>query len=405
MSTIRVHPARPEPASTVDPPRADEHAQQARDGAALKRESKLTFGGLIYIGVTVFLAIGAVNSQNNLLFWLFGVAIATIIVSGLFSGNALMKIRLRARVLHEVHAGQELTLHYSVGNRSRFFPLFASLVTEEDEAGGRRRGLVPASVIHVAPGGLTRAMGSYTPELRGRVIFRRIRLSTRFPFGLLQKSLIFEHPRPLLVLPHELRLRSGLISRARAQGEHALRKSVRGGTSGEFWGLREYRAGDPRRRISWKHSARRAELVVVEHAESFSLRVWVVIVEPASLATPEDRMHAERAIAIAAGLLEQAGRESTPVGLWYPQRAIRQDPQSGRAASGRAVRSLALLDLAEPAHPLAPVPVRSRDRVVLIQRGSRVPAGFSGFKLIDTERPGAWLADPASLPPGLGGEA
>ena len=56
--------------------------------------------------------------------------------------------------------------------------------------------------------------------------------------------------------------------------------------------------------------------------------------------TPEDRMHAERAIAIAAGLLEQAGRESTPVGLWYPQRAIRQDPQSGRAASGRAVRSL-----------------------------------------------------------------
>jgi len=370
---------------------------------AVRRESKLTFGGLIYIGVTVFLAIGAVNSQNNLLFWLFGVAIATIIVSGLFSGNALMKTRMRARVLHEVHAGQSQRLHYTIQNQSRFFPLFAALISEESERVTRSGKLVPASIVHVAPGGMVNTQGSFTPLRRGRFIPRTIRLSTRFPFGLLQKSLIFEHARPLLVLPHALQLRPGLVDAVPVHGEQVLRRAPRGGTSNEFWGLREYRAGDPRRRISWKHSARRGELVVIEHAESYAMRIWVVIVEPETMNNSEAQLHAERAIAIAAGLFEQAGRKSTPIGLWYPQRSIRLDPLAGRAQSGRAIRSLALLDLEESAQPLVPVPVRTRDRVVLIQRGSRIPNEIPAMRVLNTDHPDTWLSASQSLPESLRG--
>ncbi|MBO6739289.1 MAG: DUF58 domain-containing protein [Phycisphaerales bacterium] len=372
---------------------------------AVRRESRLTFGGLIYIGVTVFVAIGAVNSQNNLLFWLFGVAIATIIVSGLFSGNALMKTRLRARVLHEVRAGQAQRLHYSVSNRSSVFPLFACLISEESERVVQNGKLVPASVVHVAPNGSLNASGSFTPHARGRYVLRDIRLSTRFPFGLMQKSLVFEQARPLLVLPHTLHLRKELISATASHGEQVLRRSDRGGTSNEFWGLREYRPGDPRRRISWKHSARRHDLVVIEHAESFALRIWFVIAEPNRIESDEDRLHAERAIAIAAGLLDQAGRKSTPVGLWYPQRSIRFDPSSGRAQAGRAARSLALIQLDEPSEQLTSVPVRTRDRVVLIQRGSRVPQPIQASRIIDTERPKDWLVNPDTLPQSLRGQA
>lgn len=373
-------------------------------GRSTRRESRLTFGGLIYIGVTVFLAIGAVNSQNNLLFWLFGVAIATIIVSGLFSGNALMKTRLRARVVHEVHAGQPQRLHYSIRNHSRFFPLFACLVSEESDRVQAHGKLTPASVVHVAPGGSLSASGSYTPHQRGRVVLREIRLSTRFPFGLLQKSLIFDYARPLLVLPHALRLKDHLIAPSHAHSEQVLRRADRGGTSNEFWGLREYRPGDSRRRIAWKQSARRHDLVVVEHAESFALRIWITVIEPADPESDEGRMHAERAIAIAASLLEQAGRKSTPIGLWYPQRSLRYDPTTGRAQAGRAIRSLAMIDLEDATEAISPVPVRSRDRVVVIQRGSRVPDQIPSMHVIDTDQPRAWLKDADSLPEALRGD-
>lgn len=405
MSALQAHHARLNKADADLPEEGDPARAEKLHDIAVRRESKLTFGGLIYIGVTVFLAIGAVNSQNNLLFWLFGVAIATIIVSGLFSGNALMKTRMRARVLHEVHAGHPQRLHYTVRNRSRFFPLFAALVSEETEKANHAGKLIPASVVHVAPRSMTSTQGSFTPSHRGRYVLRFIRLSTRFPFGLLQKSLIFEHPRPLLVLPHELQLKKGLLSAIPTQGEQVLRKSTRGGMSNEFWGLREYRPGDPARRISWKHSARRGDLVVVENAESFAMRIWVVIAEPTPIQDHQDMLHAERAIAIAAGLFAEAGRRSTPIGLWYPQRAIRFDPQSGRAQSGRAVRTLAMINLDEPAESFLPVPVRTRDRVVLIQRGTHVTSGVPAAKILNTEQPEVWLMRADTLPQPLRGDA
>jgi uncharacterized protein (DUF58 family) len=369
---------------------------------AVRRESKLTFGGFLYIGVTVFLAIGAVNSQNNLLFWLFGVAIATIFVSGLISGNALMRTRLHAKALHEVHAGQRVHLHYTITNQSRFFPLFACLVTEFTPSVIRRGRLLPASVVHIAPNSASSSVGSFVPMHRGRVILRDIRLSTRFPFGLLQKALVFEQPRPLMVLPHPLRLRSDLLTHTRTQGEDALRRSMRGGHGNEFWGLREYRPGDPRRRIAWKQSARRDSLVVVEQAESFSMRIWIVIIEPDSNEDTE-HLHAERAIAIAGSIFERNAKRSMPLGLWYPQRDVRFDPLTGRAHAGRVLRTLATVNLDEKPAQFIPVPTRTRDRVVLIQRGERVSHPVSTSRIIDTARPEQWLIDPGSLPVSLGG--
>ncbi len=371
---------------------------------AVKRESKLTLGGFIYIGVTVFLAVGAVNSQNNLLFWLFGVAIATVFVSGLFSGNALMKTRLHARAMREVHAGQRVRLRYSISNQSILFPLFACLVSEESKPARQAGKFTPASVVHIGPNSTGVHTGSFIPHQRGRLVLRDIRLSTRFPFGLLQKSLIFKQPRSLLVLPYPLRLRSDLLTRVQAPGNEVLRRSVHAGSSNEFWGLREYRPGDPRRRIAWRHSAKRDQLVVIEHAESYSLRVWLVIVEPGR-DEPDAVLHAERAIAIAGSLFEANAKRSLPIGLWYPQRSVRSNPSSGRAHAGRMLRTLAMLDLHEEPSVFLPIPARTRDRVIVIQRGDRLRHPISAARVIDTDKPESWLVHPDSLPKPLGGVA
>ncbi|HCT45597.1 MAG: hypothetical protein CMJ35_13550 [Phycisphaerae bacterium] len=374
-----------------------------RPSRAVRRESRLTFGGIVYIAVTLFLAVGAINSQNNLLFWLFGVAIATLIVSGIFSGNALMKTRLRSRAFKEVSAGQTLRLHYTVKNRSRFFPLFAALISEIQDQRNAIGTFLPASVIHIGPGQSGSFVGILKPTRRGRVTLKRIRLSTRFPFGLLQKSLIFEQPRTLLVLPHKLQLHPGLLRHTHAQGEQARRRSARGGRSDELWGLREYVPGDPRRRISWKHSARRSELVVVEHTQTISSRIWIWIIEP-DADTGQRAQLTERAIAAAASLIEQGASRSIPIGLWFPQRGLRIEPMSGRSHAGRVQRALAMVDLDLEESPLTPPPTRERDRVIVFRAGGATPNGTPDARVLDMTKPESWLADPSSLPEALGGK-
>ncbi len=373
-----------------------------RSSRAVKRESRLTFGGFVYVAVTMFLAIGAINSQNNLLFWLFGVSIATLIVSGIFSGNALMRIRVHARALPEVSAGQNTQLHYIVSNRSRFFPLFACLMSESHKDSKSLGAFTPASLLHLGPGQTSTITGTLCPSKRGRVTLRTLRLTTRFPFGLLQKSLIFEQPRTLLVLPYQLRIRSELITPQTAHGEQIRRRSHRGGKSTEFWGLREYRPGDPRRKIAWKLSARRNGLVVVEHAQTVSTRIWVLLIEPDG-AGIEAEILAERGIAVAAALLEQGTLRNIPVGLWYPQRSLKVDPATGRAHYGRMLRALAMVDRATDSMPVVPPPLRSRDQIIQVSEGDRPAVAMRPSRMIDLTRPESWLIDPAALPRALGG--
>lgn len=406
MSTFSLHRAKKPPINAAAPVEDSSTHQTRKTSIPTKRESRLTFGGLIYVGVTVFLAIGAINSQNNLLFWLFGVSIATLIVSGIFSGNALMKIRVHARALPEVAAGQSVSLYYSVRNRSRFFPLFACLLTESQAENGTKGFTIgefsPAALLHLGPGQSDSIVGTLVPTHRGRVTLRTLRLTTRFPFGLLQKSLVFNQPRTLLVLPYQLKVRPGLVQPRSTVGEQVRRRSQRGGNSSEFWGLREYRPGDPRRKISWKHSARRNGLVVIEHAQTISTRVWLFILEPDSSHPDHDTL-GELGVAVAAALLEQATQRRLPVGLWYPQRGLVAEPATGRAHCGRLLRALATLDRDGPLHQSTLPPLRTRDQIIQISAGDTPAHAANPARIIDLTRPESWLIDSDSLPPTLGG--
>lgn len=404
MSTFSLHRDKKPPINAAAPIDDASTKQAQRASIATKRDSRLTFGGLIYVAVTVFLAIGAINSQNNLLFWLFGVSIATLIVSGIFSGNALMKIRVHARALPEVAAGQSVNLYYSVRNRSRFFPLFACLLTETVSDHKEIGVFTPGALLHLGPGQSGSIVGSLVPTRRGRVTLRTLKLTTRFPFGLLQKSLIFNQPRTLLVLPYQLKVRPGLVNPRSSMGEQVRRRSQRGGNSSEFWGLREYRPGDPSRKIAWKHSARRNGLVVIEHAQTISTRVWLFIIEPDE-ANPDHQTLGELGIAAAAALLDQATQRRLPIGIWYPQRSLVAEPATGRAHRGRLLRALATLDRDGLLQQTTLPPLQSRDQIIQISASSAPAISANPARLIDLTRPESWLLDAESLPRALGGSS
>ena len=53
----------------------------------IERKSRVGIGGILFSLVAVMLALGAINSGNNLLFLVFGVVMGSIIISGIVSGS------------------------------------------------------------------------------------------------------------------------------------------------------------------------------------------------------------------------------------------------------------------------------------------------------------------------------
>ncbi|MBL4699237.1 MAG: DUF58 domain-containing protein [Phycisphaerales bacterium] len=373
----------------------------------VRRESRLTFGGLVYITMTVFMAIGAINSQNNLLFWLFGVSIATLIVSGLFSGNALMNIRLEAQAVTDSFSGESVSMHYWVSNSSRFFPLFAALITEIPSDAHPAGQFKPTSIMHLGPKDRIRINATLTPTSRGRYSLNQIRLSTQFPFGLLRKSLIFECHRTITVLPYRLAIKPELVRIVKGHGEEVRKRTMSNGQSTEYWGLREYTPGDPKRSIAWKQSARHGKLVVIDHAQPIATKLWIWIAAQSlhNASDSDDRKNAERAIALGASLVIQAAKRGIPVGIWMPSRDIVHAPYTGQASMMRCLRSLGLLDLStEPAADIAPRASSSDDVLALIPASSsRVPAG--ALRALSVDDPSQWLVDRSTLPLDLDNKA
>ena len=275
---------------------------------------------LLYCGVSLLIAIGAFNSNNNLLFWLFALALSMLIVSGVLSGQMLMGLNLERDRAEPVSAGEPLRLRYRVSNRNRFFPAFALSLAEEPRVANPAgadilSGPPPGGFIpHVGAGKTVIAGAVCATAQRGVAHLETVRITTEFPFGIVRKSLVFTSPLTVVVRPAEAPVSRTLLDGARAQSvrsEHAGHMHV-AGHGDHFLALREYSAGDNPRLIAWRASSRLdpqaggAELLVRQYAAAPSGTVYIVL--DALCAT--DEAGYEKAISQAAALLTQAARKA-----------------------------------------------------------------------------------------------
>lgn len=374
-------------------------------GAMAPRTRRATLGlsGLAFVLITVFLAVGAVNSQNNLLFWVFGLSVAAVLVSGIISGSSLMGLRVAFGDIPDTPAGSRTSIPYSIVSTNRLLPVFALTLTEVAPAvPGGTAGGVPGvgEVLHVEPRGRVNASTPWHPQRRGPVEFDRLRIESRFPFGFIVKVLEFSCPRAALVTPPLLELDPSLISAiGDGQTEHRVKRARRGSVGGYF-GLRTYSQGDPRRQIAWKPSARRSELLVIEHAEPEGRSIWVHLPRPVDdpARTPADALIAETAIALAASLVRAGSRSGRSVGVWAPWAGVRLAPATGRQAEHRAARVLGMMDLTiAPGADTTP-PARAGDAIITVPL---TPAAAGATDTLDPARPADWLAPGHALPPCL----
>lgn len=283
----------------------------ALDGArAVSRRYHFHAPGLAYVATTVVLFAGAANAQNNLLFGLFGLCTAALAVSGVISGGMLMRVRVERVAPHVAQVGAPVFVRYRVSNGSRVLPLMG--VTIEELAPAPAGGLcgrltsLRAFVAHVPAGESREVVAQAEGTARGECRLRRFRVWTTFPFGLMKKSVSFEHEASVLVRP---RVASVAVPRLLAGGARGRSSRLHAREGEEFHSLREYTTGDSARRIAWRPSARRDEEVVSERSvpAAETLRLRLVADGPGPVA--------EAVASAAAGLALAAMKRGIGVGL------------------------------------------------------------------------------------------
>ncbi len=280
--------------------------------------------GLAFLAACVVLGLAAVNTGNNALMAMLGLALGSYVVSGMWSRQVLGSLGARVRMPAEIFAGRPVVAELELSNRSRVFPAYGLVVRNADG-----RALVHEPLLECG------ARRSHAVEVvfgeRGWQRLAPWRIEVLLPLGFFLKSKSLPHDEPVLVYP---RLLAGARSPVRRGGGRRAPDALEcRGREGDVVQLRDFREGDEMRSLHWKQTARQQTLVVVERQRAAEKPV-VYVVDP-RLQDPDDpaqRERFERLVSeVATGVVRRL-REGIPVGLVVgrtvipPVRAARRAP-------------------------------------------------------------------------------
>ena len=138
-------------------------------------------------------------------------------------------------------------------------------------------GARPRFVLDRLDAGASAAVGySVRSDVRGRWEVGPLRLRVTDPFGMCEVTRPFSATDPLVVVPRVHRLRPLTAAGSwSGSGESSTRSA--GSSTEHDVAVREYRQGDDLRRVHWRSSARRGELMVRRDEQPHLMRATIVL--------------------------------------------------------------------------------------------------------------------------------
>jgi uncharacterized protein (DUF58 family) len=225
----------------------------------MPRQLKVTREGKVYVFVTIGLGLGAINTGNNLLYLLLGMLLSLIIVSGVLSEISLQKLEFQRFIPERLHAGSPCLVAFSVVNHKRYFSSFSIDIADQVEGVEYERGCF---FLKLPPGSKQELTYRLTFPRRGRYQFTAIRVSTKFPFSIFEKSRLISLEEEVIALPALYQVVPPQLAPSHQKpGEQS---TSRRGEGVDFFMLRDWQAGDEIRWIHWPSTAKSGELTVRE---------------------------------------------------------------------------------------------------------------------------------------------
>jgi len=303
----------------------------------LRRRAWLTREGWYYLAVLAFIIGGSVLRSVNLLVVLAGMMIAPLLFNWRLVMASLMGLVVHRRLPPQMLAGEPLTVEIAAENTRSWMSSW--LLTAEDwierqeaEVGSRGSGvgsrlarwLSPRRLLHLdavhAAAAIPqvpargKALGTYRVTLhrRGRYRFGPLRVSTRFPLGLVRGQITLPEYDELIVSPRLGRLLPQWLSLLEAEMAGDQRRNPqRGMSEGDYYGLRPWQTGDSLRWIHWRTTARLARPIVRQYERRKSREV-ALVVDPWLL--PRHDEHAAETVELAISVAATAVTDITSRG-------------------------------------------------------------------------------------------
>ena len=177
---------------------------------------------------------------------------------------------------------------------------------------------------------------------RGRYAFEDVRVEIADPFGLESVAVALPAPGALLVYPRLVRLER-LFSETGAHAHDGRRLLLRRHTGFELHGVREYEQGESLRRVHWRSTARRGQLMVKELEDAPRDEIAVLLDADASAVVGESFDVQVRAAGSILDSYVHRGRRAVLV-----VNSERRDVQQVHSVAADWRRALELLAAAEP---------------------------------------------------------
>ncbi len=161
----------------------------------------------------------------------------------------------------------------------------------------RVRGPKPGDLPLVPVGGSASVTLELLPLRRGVLSFASVTLARPDPFGLFRAFRHVALPGAVTILPRRYPLPAFVLPGAQRYQHGGVALAAAIGESEEFVSLRDYRPGDPMRRIHWRSWAKTGRPVVKEFQDEFFVRHALVL---DTFAAPEELALFEEAVSVAA---------------------------------------------------------------------------------------------------------
>ena len=302
--------------------------------------------GITYCLMILFMGLAAMNTQANLLFGVFGLMIGVLIVAWVVSRSVLRRLNV-TRILPE-HAvvGQRIPLQYEFTNRKRFWPSLSVTLGELDVSEAFTRQPL-AYMLHAAPRMTATVATDVIPKRRGLHVFDRFQLATSFPFGFVKRAIDRRQHETLLIFPPIGQVDPKLLSMCQSADRTGATMRPRRGGDDEFYGVKEFRAGENPRNIYWRRSARTGVLVSKEMTQVSPPRLLLLVDTCLADRSLEEHVNVEKTIAMATSLASHALSIGLMVGLyaWGGQSWLGIHPNRGKRHRRDVLAQLAQLPL------------------------------------------------------------
>lgn len=280
---------------------------------AYQIEYRITKQGVVFIGGVFAVALAALNTGNNLLFLILGCMLAAILISGVLSRITVTWLELDFALPEHIFAGRPANALIQLRNHKPLMPSFSLRVSTPPSKPARNNANSSKEVRHTQVAAILstpvffpfiprrdslRQSVDLTFPRRGRYQQKVLSVSTRFPFGFLEKTRRVSMEREVIVYPPIAPTDQFFEILPLLSGEL---ESFQRGRGHDLYAIRDLLPNDNARFVDWKATARTGGLMVREFAREDERRVLLAL-DPYVAATSRDETQFEKAVNLCAAL-------------------------------------------------------------------------------------------------------